>query len=149
LNEFWTAFCAATGFAGPMPAATRFGEGATQQDELCALVLTKRKQATASLALWYGDDLALAPKPGALSIICDGGGVPRGVIETVAVFEAAFDAVDASFAADEGEGDGSLGYWRDEHRRFFGRELAAEGLAFSEQVRVVCERIRLVWRPDK
>jgi uncharacterized protein YhfF len=69
------------------------------------------------------------------------------VIETVSVFEAAFREVDAAFAADEGEGDGSLAYWRAEHRRFFTSELIREGLVFAEDVRVVCERFRLVWVP--
>jgi uncharacterized protein YhfF len=148
LDEFWTAFCTATGFAGQMPAAMRFGDGKAQQDELCALVLAGRKQATASLAFWYGDDRAAVPRPGDLSIVCDGAGVPRGVIETRGVFEVAFDDVDMAFAADEGEGDGSLDYWRDEHRRFFGRELAAEGLVFAGTIRVICERFRLVWRRE-
>jgi uncharacterized protein YhfF len=141
VDEFW----AATGLAGPVPGVTAFGAGVAQQDELCALVLSGRKRATASLAFWYGYERELAPKPGDLQIILDGAGEPRGVIETVAVLEAAFCDVDAAFAAEEGEGDGSLAYWREEHRRFFAADLAREGLVFSEEVRVVCERFRLVW----
>jgi len=145
--QFWQAFCARTGATGAMPGTTRFGDGAGQQDALCALVLSGRKRATASLALWYGYERERAPEPGTLQIVLDGSGAPRGVIETVSVFEAAFREVDAAFAADEGEGDGSLAYWRAEHRRFFSGELAREGLAFTEDVRVLCERVRLVWVP--
>jgi uncharacterized protein YhfF len=70
------------------------------------------------------------------------------VFETVGIFEAPFHAVDAAFAADEGEGDGSLAYWRREHERYFTLMLAKEGLEFSENLRVMCERFRLVWAPD-
>jgi uncharacterized protein YhfF len=139
------AFWAAYGGKGACPPTTRFGDGAAQQDELCLLVLAGRKRATASLALWYGYDRECAPKPGDLSIVLDGGGVARCLIECVDAFETAFCNVDAAFAAEEGEGDGSLAYWAAEHERFFAAELAREGVAFSANVRVVCERFRLVW----
>lgn len=146
IDEFWDAFCQARGVWGPAARTTRFGDGSAQQDDLCALVLNGRKRAAATLAFWYGYERELAPKPGDLAMILDGGGVPGGVIETVEVFETAFAQVDESFAADEGEGDGSLDYWVAEHRRFFAGDLAREGLAFTETVRVICERFRLVWK---
>jgi len=67
------------------------------------------------------------------------------VIEILAVEERRFCDVDEAFAAVEGEGDGSLDDWRREHHRFFAAELAAEGLGFSEEVKVVLERFRVVW----
>lgn len=145
VKEFWVAFCAATSAVGDVPRVTRFGDGQAQQDELCGLVLAGRKRATAGLALWYGYERELAPKVGDLSLVADGGGVARCVIECVEVAEMAFCDVDAAFAADEGEGDGSLAYWLAEHRRFFAAELGREGLAFAPTVRVVCERFRLLW----
>ncbi len=148
VDEFWTAFCAATGHAGAYYEATAFGDDPATQDELCDLVLRGIKRATASAAFWYGEDRARAPNLGDFSIMLDGKGVPRGVFETVHIFEAPFHAVDARFAADEGEGDGSLDYWRRVHERYFTRQLAREGLAFSENLPVMFERIRLDWRPD-
>ena len=38
----------------------------------------------------------------------------------------------------EGEGDGSLAYWRDAHWAFFSRECARIGRAPSEAMPVVC-----------
>jgi len=149
VDEFWAAFCAATGHEGRYYEATAFGVDPATQDELCDLVLRGIKRATASAAFWYGEDRARAPKPGDLSIMLDGAGTPRGVFETTAIFEAPFHAVDAAFAADEGEGDGSLDYWRREHERHFTALLANEGLAFSENLRVMFERFRLVWAPDE
>ena len=148
VDEFWAAFCAATGHAGGYYEATAFGDDSALQDELCELALRGVKQATASAAFWYGEDRVRAPKPGDFSIVLDGRGEPRGVFETVSVFEAPFHAVDAQFAADEGEGDGSLKYWRRAHERYFTALLAKEGLVFSENLQVIFERFRLGWMPD-
>lgn len=147
IDEFWQDYCRDMDQAGPVLKTTAFGDGQAQQDELCALVLDGRKRATATLAFWYGYDRELAPRPGDRTIILDGLGAPRGVIETIEVFEAAFCDVDARFAEHEGEGDGSLAYWKAEHRRFFAADLAREGLAFAQAARVICERFRLVWVP--
>ncbi len=81
-------------------------------------------------------------------MVSDGAGAARCVIEITSVFEARFCDADEAFVAAEGEGDGSLSYWLREHERFFSAELAAEGLAFSLNVRVMFERFRLVWAPD-
>jgi len=115
------------------------------QDELCGLVLAGVKRGTASLALWYGAEREFLPKVGEVRVVVDGGGRPRCVIEILDVEEMRFCEVDEEFAAVEGEGDGSLDYWRREHERFFGAELTGEGLAFSVEVRVVLERFAVVW----
>jgi len=145
VEVFWAAFCRAAGVSGACPAVTCFGDSQAMQDELCALVLAGAKRGTANLALWYGAEREFLPKPGELRVVVDGGGRPRCVIEILAVEERRFCDVDEAFAAVEGEGDGSLDDWRREHLRFFAAELAAEGLRFSEEVRVVLERFRVVW----
>jgi len=147
IEEFWRQCCAARGVTAPCPGVTEFGDSPAMQDELSALVVAGVKRATASLARWYGEGAAPWPQPGDTWIFTDGGGVPRGVYETVAVSVTPFAEVDASFAAEEGEGDKSLAYWRASHRRFFTDELAREGLAFSEEMPVVLERFRLLWAP--
>jgi uncharacterized protein YhfF len=85
------------------------------------------------------------PKAGDLRVVVDGGGVPRCVIEILRVEVERFCDVDEAFAAVEGEGDGSLDYWRREHERFFAAELAAEGMGFSAELGVVLGRFRVVW----
>jgi len=142
---FWEACCRETFRAGACPAVTCFGDNAAMQDELCGLVLAGVKRGTASLARWYGPGLEVLPKMGEWRVVVDGGGVPRCVIEILQVEERRFCDVDARFAAVEGEGDGSLDDWRREHERFFGAELAAEGMAFSVEMGVVLERFRVVW----
>ncbi len=145
VGAFWEACCRATGREGPCPQVTCFGESGAMQDELCGLVLAGVKRGTASLARWYGPGREISPKVGELRVVVDGGGTPRCVIEILQVEERRFCDVDDGFAAMEGEGDGSLDYWRREHERFFAAALAAEREAFSTQIEVVLERFRVVW----
>lgn len=59
--------------------------------------------------------------PGESMIALDGAGCPRAVVQTVQLVQRRFDEVDEAFAYDEGEGDRSLAYWREAHRRYFTR----------------------------
>jgi uncharacterized protein YhfF len=111
-----------------------FGDGPALADELLDLVLKGAKTATCST-----EDEPITSTPGQRWIVLDGGGTPRCVIETTEITYRRFGEVDAAFAHDEGEGDRSLGYWREAHRRYFGR-LGK----FSEDMMLMCERFRLV-----
>jgi uncharacterized protein YhfF len=111
-----------------------FGDGPDLADELLELVLKGVKTATCST-----EDEPNISKPGERWIVLDGHGDPRCVIETTEVTFRRFGDVDAAFAHDEGEGDRSLAYWREAHRRYFGR-LGK----FSEDMMLMCERFRLV-----
>ncbi|HLV36467.1 MAG TPA: ASCH domain-containing protein [Spirillospora sp.] len=125
--------------------AWSFGDNESLADELARLVLQGIKTATAS-ALWeYESEGQAVSRPGDLSIILSGDARPLCIIETVEIHTLPFNAVDAQFAADEGEGDRSLAYWREAHRRFFTRTLSAIGREFSETMPVVCERFRVVF----
>ena len=42
-----------------------------------------------------------------------------------------------------GEGDRSLEYWRNTHRRFFIEELCKDGLDFNEDMELVCEEFEV------
>ena len=111
-----------------------FGDGPALADELLELVLKGVKTATCST-----EDEPNTSTPGERWIVRDGRGTPRCVIETLEVSYRRFGEVDAAFAHDEGEGDRSLAYWREAHRRYFGR-LGK----FSEDMMLMCERFRLV-----
>ena len=47
-----------------------------------------------------------------------------------------------------GEGDGSLAYWLDAHRRYFKAERQALGIPFSEGIPVLCEDFRVLRPPS-
>jgi uncharacterized protein YhfF len=111
-----------------------FGDSPKLADELLALVLGGVKTATCST-----EDEPNTSTPGERWIVRDGRGMPRCVIETLEVTYRRYSEVDAAFAHDEGEGDRSLAFWRDAHRRYFTR-LGR----FSEDMMLMCERFRLV-----
>ncbi len=84
--------------------------------------------------------------PGALSIVTNWAQKPLCVIETKSVEVLPFREVSAQFAATEGEGDGSLSFWREAHRQYFTRECARLGREFTEDMPVVCEVFAVVYR---
>jgi uncharacterized protein YhfF len=129
-----------------MPEAWAFGDGGEMADELGTLAIKGIKAGTASLVKEYEAENGTLPKAGDLSIILDGHGRPLGIIETTSVEIKPFKEVDAKFAYDEGEGDRSLKYWRQVHKRFIGRTCAEIGISFSEDLLVVCERFKVIYK---
>ncbi len=111
-----------------------FGDGPELADKLLELVLAGIKTATCST-----EDEPNSSTPGERWVVLDGNGTPRCVIELTEITYRRFGEVDAAFAHDEGEGDRSLAYWRDAHRRYFGRQGK-----FSEDMMLMCERFRLI-----
>lgn len=123
-----------------------FGDGPDLADRLGKLVVSGTKTATCS-ALWeYEADGELVVGVGQKTIILDGNGDPLCIIETTEVEIRAYYQVDARFAADEGEGDFSLEYWRDAHWNFFSRTLPRVGRKPSLDMPLVCERFRVIHR---
>ncbi len=127
-----------------MPAAWAFGATPAHADELLALVLAGVKTGTAS-SLWdyehSGDPL---PAEGELSIILDGTGAPRAVIETTRIRIVPFGEVDEEHAHAEGEGDRTLASWREVHERYW-RLHSENPRGFAPDMPVVCERFRLLY----
>jgi uncharacterized protein YhfF len=127
------------------PDAFAFGDSAALANELGTLVQAGRKRATASLPVEFTSEGLPLPAVGDVSIVLLGDGTPVAIIEVLEVRHVPFQAVDAAFAADEGEGDGSLAWWQAAHRRYFGRVCARTGGRFDETTPVICRRFRLVW----
>ena len=127
------------------PDAFGFGGEAALADELGALVLAGKKRATTSLPVEFTSMNEPLPKPGDLSIILDGRGGPVAIIERISVELVPFQAVSEEYAACEGEGDGSLRYWRDAHTWYFNKVCSRLGGCLAEDTPVLCQRFRLVW----
>jgi uncharacterized protein YhfF len=109
--------------------------------ELALLVRDGQKRATASAHGSYEEEGAPLPEVGELSVILDGANDPICVIRTTQVEVRRFGAVDDDFAAAEGEGDRSLGYWRSEHRRFF----EGQGIQIDDDTLVVLQWFELLY----
>ncbi|HSQ27259.1 MAG TPA: ASCH domain-containing protein [Anaerolineales bacterium] len=151
IEAFWHSFLATSGDKAQdrsQPEAWSFGDNPALAEELCQLVLAGIKTATCSLLWEYEADGEAIPQEGQLSIILDGQGNPRAIIETTQVTIQPFNQVDATFAYEEGEDDRSLESWRREHWRYFSRTSQAKGWQLDESMPLVCERFRLIHQED-
>jgi len=122
-----------------------FGDSEALARELANLVLNSRKRATAGLLWEAEDDPNVMPVKGGYSLVTDYAGSPLLIIRTSEVDVRPFRAVDAAFAAAEGEGDGSLEYWRAAHWKYFSRRCAALGREPSEDMPVIMECFALIY----
>lgn len=128
-----------------MPSSTlRFGDLPALADELAALVVSGAKRGTAGLLWAFEADGRPLPIPGTRYAVVDWSGTRRAVVETTAVEVVPYEEVSEAFAACEGEGDLSLGYWREAHWDYFCRECARIGREPGPQMPVVCHRFRRV-----
>ena len=123
-------FVVVEGF-GRLPCCSFGSEG--MEERLAALVIAGRKRAT----VWDGRE-ENPTVPGMLWAVMAAGRAVA-VIETVAVGRSHYDEIDEDFAALEGEGDGSLAFWRAAHEDYFRR---AGG--FDPEMWLWCEEFRLV-----
>lgn len=140
-QELWNAFTAATGVQADFEAWS-FG---SDPDGLLRLVLSGTKTATASAAALYALEDEPIPAAGEYSVILDSQGHAGCIIRNTRVAVVPYKDVSAAFAWLEGERDRSLESWRDIHRAFFTDCMRKAGLAFSEDMDVVCEEFELVW----
>lgn len=128
------------------PEAWYFCDNEAAARELGDLVRAGIKTATCSLLWIYEAQGEKVPAAGDLSVIIDWLGNPLCLIETTEVTIHPYCEVDGLFAYDEGEGDRSLTYWREAHWRFFTRECAQIGRQPAEDMPLICERFRVLFR---
>ncbi|MGE3074977.1 MAG: ASCH domain-containing protein [Dehalococcoidia bacterium] len=124
-----------------------FGDSAELSANLISLVLSGTKTATASAVRAWEIEAAPLPAAGELEIVLDWAGKPACVIETVEVVVRPFIDLPADFAAEEGEGDRSLEWWRAAHEAYFRREGSRLGYGFTDDMPVVCQRFKVAWKP--
>ncbi len=112
-----------------------FGDGPELADELLDLILRGKKTATC----WSAAEGPKGTQVGKQWVVLDGLGTPSAVLETIELLQRRFDQVDPLFAADEGEGDQSLTYWRSAHQEYFGRNGG-----FEPDMLLWCERFKVI-----
>jgi uncharacterized protein YhfF/GNAT superfamily N-acetyltransferase len=144
--EYWAEYCRRAGVPAATPyQAWHFGDTPALAHELVELVLRGPKRATATLAVTAEHDPQAAPMADGYNVVTERDGTPRAVIRSTWIDRRPLCDVDAAFAWDEGEGDRTLADWMDGHRRFFSRECASLGIAFSDDAPVVLERFELLY----
>jgi uncharacterized protein YhfF len=127
------------------PDSFAFGGSGPLADELAELVLSGRKRATTSLPVEFTAMNESLPNAGDVSIILRGDLEPVAIIERIDVTLIPFMSVDESYAAMEGEGDGSLASWREDHREYFDSVCRRLGGSFDEHTCVLCQTFRVIW----
>jgi uncharacterized protein YhfF len=153
IKEYWEAFLIQGQnreiYADKEYEAWHFCDNKEDADELAELVLSGTKNGTASHLNAYKKDGEPLPQTGEISIIINWSGSPRCIIETIKIDRYPFTEVPSSFAATEGEGDGSLEYWRQAHLSAFSREAAELDIEFNDKSIVLCEEFRVIYpTPD-
>ena len=106
IQNFWREFCSENPEINPDAPyeAWSFANNPESAKKLAELVLSGKKQATASLMENESDD-GDGGIVGGYSVVTDFDGHPQCVIQTTEVRHLKFTEVDAKFAFDEGEGD--------------------------------------------
>ena len=147
IETYWENFLTANpSYRGKPYIADPFGDNPALADELGNLVLSGVKSATCSSVWEYEAKGEPIPQVGTLWLVLNGHNEPICVVETIEVTFRKYNEVDANFAHDEGEDDLSLESWREGHKRFFTRTLAAIGRSFSEDIPLICERFRVIYK---
>ena len=126
--------------------AEKWGDYRELAEELGALIAAGTKTAACSSMWEWEAEGNPIPEVGLITIVLDWEGAPLCIIETVEVEIKPYNQVDAQFAYEEGEGDRSIQYWREAHWRYFSRTLAKIGREPSEDMPLVCERFRVIYR---
>lgn len=113
-------------------------------DAGAAAILDGIKTATSS-APWDWPDGRI-PFVGALSILLDGKGCARAIVETQRVEIMPIGSVDEDFARAYGEGDRTLAWWRSAIGAEYRTAAARHGLDVSDETPLICEWIAVVRR---
>ena len=142
-KELWNEFVKENGPLDCEYEAWAFGVDA---DLLAQLVASGEKTATASAFPLYEVDGDPLPCAGEYSVILDSSDRAVCIIRTDKVTVVPFNQVTVEHAFREGEGDKSLDYWRDVHKKVFTEWMSESGLEFTEDMPVVCEEFSVVYR---
>ena len=107
------------------------------------------KRATAGLLWSYEYDHSPLPAVGDFWVLTDWAGQAVGVSRTSQVTIKPFLEIDATDARREGEGDGSLAYWRQTHFSYCTQECQRIGREFTESAPMVFEEFELIWQAPR
>ncbi len=121
-----------------------YGDSDALSQSLIALIKTGRKRAGTGLLWAYEHDGAQISRAGDIEIVLDHLQDPALVTRVTRSDIVPFAEVKAAYAAIEGEGDGSLAYWRKGHWAYFSRECQRIGREPSQAMPVICSVFELL-----
>lgn len=122
-----------------------FGDGTPEMaDKLAQLVVTGKKTATSSSLISYTYEEERMPVVNQYDVVLDGFDQPVAIIQYTKIEIMPIKEVSNLFASLEGEGDLSLSYWYNVHKKFFTAELEAWGKQFSDELLIACQTFKVV-----
>ncbi len=121
-----------------------YGDSPALSTSLIGLIRTGQKRAGTGLVWGFAADGEALPEVGQIEIVVDHLNEPALVTRLTSVQIVAFADVTAEYAAIEGEGDGSLAYWRHAHWDYFTRECVRIGREPAESMMVVCSVFEVI-----
>ena len=149
VHAMWHAYLETLGDA---PAATsrvlsswHFCDHEADANECVTLVLRGIKRATSPSLWWFDHTATPLPQVGDLHVVTNWDGEAQCVIRTERVGIVPFNEVSSDYALIEGEGDGSLEYWRRVHWEYYLRELDGSPYVPSGDMPIVCEQFTVVY----
>ena len=121
-----------------------YGDSEALSEALLALIRSGQKRAGTGL-LWACEaEAEPLPMKGDIEVVIDHRNEPVLVTRLTRVEIVPYDEVTAEYAAIEGEGDGSLAYWREAHWAFFSRECQRIGREPAQTMPVICSVFELL-----
>ena len=123
----------------------QIGADKHEADEGARLILSGEKTATSSLLWTLERNQEPLPKVGGLYVVEDGSRAPVCLIETTWVDTIRFGDVEAEFARDYSECDGTLEDWYRVFGAYCRTECTAMNRELTDETPLVCERFRLIY----
>ncbi len=124
-----------------------WGDGTPEMADKLGMLIAEGKKTASCSSLWEWEaEGKIIPGEGLITVVLDGRGKPLCIIETYDTPIRKYSECDEELARAEGEGDLSLAFWREAHKRFFSRTLPKIGREFSEDMLLVCERFQVIYK---
>ena len=115
-----------------------YGDSPELSRSLLALIRSGHKRAGTGLLWLHEHEGEPLPQVGDIEIVLNHDDEPSIITCVTQVEVLPYREVSAEYAAIEGEGDGSLDYWRTAHWAYFSRVCASVGKVPTEEMLVVC-----------
>ena len=114
-------------------------------DEILNRILSGEKRANTGLHNLFAAQMNLLPRVGDYTVLLDSKMQPRCITRTTKVEIVPFADITAEYTAVEGDGDKSLAFWRESHRKSFADACNEVSMVFDESMRCVCEYFEVVY----
>lgn len=147
VEAFWKEMRASKGIDAIDFHASTFADPALSQnvDKIGNLAVSGAKRATAHLALDFEMNGVRRRAVGDYWVVLNSAEMPICLVRITKVEVTPFNQVGVETAIAEGEGDLSLEYWADVHRRYFVKQCERWEVAWREDLPTVCEYFDVIW----